>query len=142
MPTNNAPGGPTGQPTNAKYQRGQLWWVTHDPALPARTTAPDGPRALGSEPAMTRPSIIVSNPDHNEFMPTVTVCPLTSSVRRIYDFEVFVLEGDGGVPKDSKVQPQLVRTVSKERLLTYIGQASEETVVLVDEALKLHFGFA
>jgi mRNA interferase MazF len=119
----------TDVPPLAKYQRGQIWWVTHDPAL-------------GSEPAMTRPSIIVSNPDHNEFMPTVTVCPLTSSVRRIYDFEVFVLEGDGGVPKDSKVQPQLVRTISKERLLGYIGQASEETVVLVDEALKLHFGFA
>ena len=125
-----------------QIRRGQIWWVTHDPAL-------------GSEPAMTRPSIIVSNPDHNEFMPTVTVCPLTSSVRRVYDFEVFVLEGDGSavgpsgaavtarsVPKDSKVQPQLVRTISKERLLSYIGQASEETVVLVDEALKLHFGFA
>jgi mRNA interferase MazF len=112
-----------------KHQRGQIWWVTHDPAM-------------GSEPAMTRPSIIVSNPDHNEFMPTVTVCPLTSSVRRIYDFEVFVLEGDGGIPKDSKVQPQLVRTISKERLLDYIGQASAETLELVDEALKLHFGFA
>ncbi len=108
-------------------QRGQVWWVTHDPSF-------------GSEPAMIRPSLIVSNDNHNEFMPTVTVCPLTSSVKRVYDFEVFILERDGGVPKDSKIQAQLVRTISKERLLEYIGRVSDETLELVNEALKLHFG--
>jgi mRNA interferase MazF len=115
--------------TPTEFKRGQVWWVSHD-------------SALGSEPAMTRPSIIVSNPDHNDFMPTVTVCPMTSSVKRIYDFEVFIPEGEGGVPKDSKAQPQLVRTVSKVRLLEYIGEASDTTLTLVDESLKLHFGFS
>jgi mRNA interferase MazF len=109
-------------------KRGQVWWVSHDPAI-------------GSEPAMTRPSIVVSDDDHNEFMPTVTVCPMTSSIKRVYDFEVFVPEGDGGVPKDSKVQPQLVRAISKARLLECIGTVSETTLALVDEGLKLHFGF-
>jgi mRNA interferase MazF len=109
-------------------KRGQVWWVSHDPAF-------------GSEPAMARPGIVVSDDDHNEFMPTVTVCPMTSSIKRVYDFEVFVPEGDGGVPKDSKVQPQLVRAISKSRLLELIGEVSETTLALVDEGLKLHFGF-
>jgi mRNA interferase MazF len=110
------------------FQRGQIWWVRHDPAI-------------GSEPSQTRPSIVVSSPDHNEFMATVTVCPLTSSIRRIMSWEVFMLEGDGGIPKDSKVQPHLIRAVSKTRLVEYIGQASETTLVLVDEAIKKHLGF-
>jgi mRNA interferase MazF len=114
--------------TRTDLKRGQVWWVSFDPAL-------------GSEPAMTRPSIIVSNEDHNEFMATVTVCPMTGSVKRVYDFEVFILKGEGDVPKDSKVQPQLVRSVSKERLLEYIGDVSETTLILVDDGLKRHFGF-
>jgi len=112
----------------AELKRGQVWWMSHDPAQ-------------GSEPAMTRLSVIVSNPEHNEFMPTVTVCPMTGSVRRVYDFEVFVLAGKGGVTMDSKVQPQLVRTISKTRLLEYMGEVSPQTLELVDEALQLHFGF-
>lgn len=90
---------------------------------------------------MTRPSIIVSSDEHNEFMATVTVCPLTSSTKRVYDFEVFMIAGDGGIPKDSKAQPQLVRSVSKQRLLGYLGTVSETTLELVDEGLKTHFGF-
>jgi mRNA interferase MazF len=117
---------PTDHRANPK--RGQVWWVDHDPAL-------------GSEPAMTRPSIVVSSDEHNEFMPTVTVCPLTSSIKRVYDFEVYMTEGDGGIPKDSKAQPQLVRTISKQRLIGYLGTVSETTLELVDEGLKTHFGF-
>lgn len=71
-------------------------------------------------------------------MPTLTVVPLTSSVKRLYPFEVFLEANESGLPKDSKIQTQQIRTVSHERLDDLIGEVGEQTMILVGEALKLH----
>lgn len=73
-------------------------------------------------------------------MPTLTVAPLTSSVKRIYPFEVFIDADEFGLHKDSKVQLQQIRTLSRERIVSSIGLASATTMLLVDQALKLHLG--
>jgi mRNA interferase MazF len=64
--------------------------------------------------------------------------PLTSSVKRLYPFEVFLEASESKLPKDSKIQTQQIRTVSHERLDDLIGEVSEQTMILVGEALKLH----
>jgi mRNA interferase MazF len=71
-------------------------------------------------------------------MPTLSVVPLTSSVKRLYPFEVFLEASESKLPKDSKIQTQQIRTVSHERLDDLIGEVSEQTMILVGEALKLH----
>jgi mRNA interferase MazF len=108
-------------------RRGTLWWVDHDPAL-------------GSEAAMTRPALVVSTDVINPHARTVIVCPLTSSVHRVYSFEVFIPAGDGGLERDSKVQPQLLRAVDKQRLREFIGEVSPETLALVTEAIAVLTG--
>jgi mRNA interferase MazF len=120
--------------------RGELWWVDHDPAVLARTPAPDGPRALGSEAAMTRPALVISSDSMNKHARTVIVCPLTSSVHRVYNFEVFIPQGDGGLDRDSKAQPQLIRAVDKQRLQRYIGRVSDTTLEIVTEAIAVQTG--
>jgi mRNA interferase MazF len=71
-------------------------------------------------------------------MPTVTICPLTSSVKRLYPFEIFVEASEAGLNRDSKIQAQQIRTIDFERLRERIGLLNEDTIMLVNEALKLH----
>jgi len=110
-----------------RIRRGSLWWVNHDPAL-------------GSEAAMTRPALVVSTDAVNPHSRTVLVCPLTSSVQRVYSFEVYIPSGEGGLERDSKAQPQLLRAVDKARLRGFIGQVSNPTLELVTEAIALLTG--
>jgi len=110
-----------------RIRRGFLWWVNHDPAL-------------GSEAAMTRPALVVSTDAVNPHSRTVLVCPLTSSVQRVYSFEVYIPSGEGGLERDSKAQPQLLRAVDKARLRGFIGQVSNPTLELVTEAIALLTG--
>jgi mRNA interferase MazF len=75
-------------------------------------------------------------------MPTVTICPLTSSVKRLYPFEVFVEASEAGLNKDSKIQTQQIRTIDLERVLERIGTLNDDTLELVNEALKLHLALS
>jgi mRNA interferase MazF len=102
-----------------------VYWVELDPSR-------------GSEASAIRPAVIVSSNPNNNQMPTVTVCPLTSSVKRLYPFEVFVVAAEAGLNRDSKIQAQQIRTIDLERLRERIGTLNEDTVTLVNEALKLH----
>ena len=108
-------------------KRGELWWVDHDPAI-------------GPEAAMTRPALVVSSEAMNKHARTAIICPLTSSVHRVYNFEVFIPQGDGGLDRDSKAQPQLLRAVDKQRLKRFIGRVSETTLELVTEAIAVQTG--
>jgi mRNA interferase MazF len=108
-------------------KRGQVVWVDLDPAL-------------GSEAAGRRPALVVSSDENNAVMPTLTVAPLTSSVQRIYPFEVFIDAAEFGLSKGSKVQLQHIRTLSRERIVGQIDLASATTMLLVDQAMKLHLG--
>jgi len=96
---------------------------------------------IGSEVAKTRPVLIVSNDINNRVASTVTVLPITSKVTRVYPFEVFIRKEDSGLPQDSKIQAQQVRTISKERLQgDVVGSLTGEIMNLVNLALNLHLG--
>ena len=112
---------------SAALKRGQVVWV-------------DSGAALGSEASGRRPALVVSSDENNAVMPTLTVAPLTLIVKRIYPFEVFVDANEFGLSKDSKVQLQQIRTLSRERIVEHIGLVSATTMRLVDQALKLHLG--
>ena len=89
---------------------------------------------------MTRPALVVSTDTINPHSRTVLVCPFTSSVHRVYSFEVFVPTRDGGLEWDSKAQPQLLRILNKQLLRGLIGQVSPETLALVTEAIAVLTG--
>lgn len=96
---------------------------------------------VGSEMGKRRPVLIVSNNANNCASTTVTILPLTSNVTRVYPFEVLISSEDSNLSRPSKVQTQQVRTISKERITSeVVGSLSEELMVLVDAALKLHLG--
>lgn len=96
---------------------------------------------MGREIAKTRPVVIVSNDVNNRFSGTVTVLPITSkNLKKIYPFETMLSKGAGNLPKDSKVKADQIRTLDKRRIIKRIGRLSDEDMIDIDTALKIHLG--
>lgn len=94
---------------------------------------------VGSEINKRRPVLIVSNNANNRAASTVTVLPLTSNVSKVYPFEVALSSRESGLPKDSKVQAQQIRTIAKERISgNAVGQLDGENLLAVEAAIRLH----
>jgi mRNA interferase MazF len=107
-------------------KRGEIYYASLSPTI-------------GSEVSKRRPVLIVSNNANNRAANTVTILPLTSSVSRVYPFEVKLEPSESGLPKPSKVQAQQIRTISKQRLTQQrLGNLSQEIMQLVDAAIRLH----
>ena len=107
-------------------KRGDIYFAVLDPTL-------------GNETQKTRPVVIVSNNAANKSSSLVTVVPLSSQIARIFPFEVLFKALDSGLSKDSKAMAQQVRTIDKQRLSNRpSGCASNEQVIALDAALKLH----
>ncbi len=65
--------------------------------------------------------------------------PITSSVSRIYPFEVLLEPGQSGLPKPSKAQAQQIRTISKERLHgKALGRLNPALMRKAEDAVRLH----
>lgn len=108
-------------------RRGEIYYANLSPVV-------------GSETDKRRPVLIVSNDANNQNAAgTVTILPVTSTVSRVYPFEVLLAPEDSGLAKPSKVQAQQVRTLSKQRISgRALGQLSKELMQLVETALRLH----
>jgi mRNA interferase MazF len=94
--------------------------------------------ALGGEIKKTRPVLVVSNNINNKFNATVTILPLTSNVAKCYPFEVIVQSESTGLPKDSKIKADQIRTIDKSRIIKKIGKVHPETLLKVMDAIKVH----
>jgi mRNA interferase MazF len=97
----------------------------------------------GAEANKTRPALIVSNDGANAIADrlgrgVVTVLPLTSNTERIYTFQVFLPAADSGLPRDSKVQAEQVRSVAVERVGRRLGAVPPGLMTEVDAALRVH----
>ena len=107
-------------------KRGEIYFASLDPTQ-------------GSEVQKTRPVVVVSNNAANRAAAVVTVVPLTSSVERVYPFEVLLSRARTGLTKDSKAMAQQVRTLDKSRLNARpAGALLQEDERKLDAALRLH----
>jgi mRNA interferase MazF len=98
-------------------------------------------QTVGSEINKRRPVLIVSNDPNNRGASTVTVLPITSSIARIYPFEVALSPADSGLPKESKVQAQQIRTIAKERIYGAPAErVAPDKLREIDAAMRLHLG--
>ena len=110
-------------------KRGEIWLVSLEPVI-------------GHEIGKVRPALIISNNRNNEYSSTITLIPITSSIEKVYPFEVFISKTDSGMQFDSKIKCNQIRTVDKLRLVKLIGKISEELLVDVERALLIHIGIS
>ncbi len=106
-------------------KRGEIFWVNLDPSV-------------GAETKKTRPALVVSNDIGNEMANIIMVAPITSKVKNIYPFEVKV-SVDG---KLGKIMLNQCRAIDKSRLIRKINIVDQETMKLVEDAIKIVFGIS
>lgn len=99
--------------------------------------------AMGAEANKRRPAVIVSNDRANATAAklgrgVVTVVPVTSSVARVYPFQVALASVESGLRVDSKAQAEQVRSVSVERVGPVLGRVPTALMAALDDALRLH----
>lgn len=95
--------------------------------------------AIGGEIRKRRPVVIVSNDAGNRASGVVTVVPLTSTVDRVFPFEVMLKAAATGLGRDSKACAQQIRTISKLRLTEKrAGVLPSAEMHALDAALRLH----
>jgi mRNA interferase MazF len=99
--------------------------------------------ARGSEANKRRPAVVVSNDRANASATrlgrgVVTVVPVTSSVARVFPFQVALPAADTGLRVDSKAQAEQVRSVSVERLGPVVGRVPTHLMAQLEDALRLH----
>jgi len=85
--------------------------------------------ALHTEAAKTRPAMIISIDDMNQYSPRLIIAPITSNIGKIYPFEVFLTRASGGLDKDSKIMLDQIRSVDKRRLVKKLGSVQREVSV-------------
>ena len=96
---------------------------------------------IGSEQKGKRPVLVVSDEDFNQFMPVVTILPLTSlkKGRRIYPNEVLIPKGIAGITADSLILAHQIRTISKDRLTQFLGAVKDpELQRAIGQAMRIH----
>lgn len=109
----------------SRPRRGEIWVVTLD-------------LTIGREIRKTRPAVVLSNDINNHYSGTVTVIPVTSSPQKVYPFEVYIPEGEGGLEYDSKAKTDQIRTVDIRRLVRCLGSVSPERILEIERALAAH----
>lgn len=103
--------------------RGDIYLINLDPVK-------------GSEQGKTRPCLIIQNDIGNKYSPTTIISSLTSKGDESYPFLVKVDKGVANLPKDSYIQLNQIRTISKERIISKIGSLPKDIMKNVNFALK------
>jgi mRNA interferase MazF len=106
-------------------KRGEIWLVSLEPVA-------------GHEIGKTRPALIISNNRNNEFSSTVTLIPITSSIEKVYPFEVLIKKEESGLAYDSKIKCNQIRTVDRLRLIKLSGVLSQDKITEVENSLMMH----
>ena len=101
-------------------KRGEIYWIQLDPTL-------------GTEINKTRPALIVSNNSANEISKRIIVAPITSSIRKVYPFEVHIELNT----QSCKILLDQIRSIDKIRVGKRITVISQDIMQKVDKALKI-----
>lgn len=108
-------------------KRGQIYYADLSPVK-------------GSEQGGHRPVLIIQNDVGNKYAPTVIVAVITSRHTKANLPTHIWLNAECGLPKESMVECEQVRTIDKSRLKDFIGAVSDEVMAEIDKGLKISFG--
>ncbi len=110
-------------------KRGELYYADLSPVV-------------GSEQGGIRPVLIVQNDVGNKYSPTIIAAAVTSKINKAkLPTHIELAALDYGLQRDSVVLLEQIRTIDKRRLKERIGELSENTMLMVDNALLISLGF-
>lgn len=96
---------------------------------------------VGSEQGGVRPVLIVQNDTGNRYSPTVIAAAITSQTNKArLPTHISLSAPDCGLPRDSVVLLEQIRTLDKRRLRERMGRVEGELMGKVDAAIAVSFG--
>jgi len=114
---------------NGQIKRGELYYADLSPVI-------------GSEQGGMRPVLIIQNDIGNKYSPTVIAAAITSQLNKAkLPTHIEIKAGEYGLPKDSVILLEQIRTIDKKRLKEKIGVLKVEVLKRADKALLISLGF-
>lgn len=96
---------------------------------------------VGSEQGGVRPVLIVQNDTGNRHSPTVIAAAITSQTGKArLPTHISLAALKCGLPKDSVILLEQIRTLDKRRLREHMGRLDEDTMRQVNGAIAVSFG--
>ena len=113
---------------NSVVKRGDIFYADLSPVV-------------GSEQGGVRPVLIVQNDTGNRHSPTVIAAAITSQTGKArLPTHISLAAMSCGLPKDSVVLLEKIRTLEKRRLREHMGRVDETMMKQVDTAIAVSFG--
>ena len=109
-------------------KRGELYYADLSPVV-------------GSEQGGVRPVLIVQNNIGNKYSPTIIAVAVTSQMNKAKLPTHIEIDTTSGLPKDSVILAEQVRTLDKRRLKDRIGALDNKAMEKVKNALIVSLGF-
>ena len=110
-------------------KRGELYFADLSPVI-------------GSEQGGIRPVLIVQNDVGNKYSPTIIAAAITSQINKAkLPTHIELASEQYGLPRDSVVLLEQIRTLDKKRLKEKIGILPENTMEMVNHGLLISLGF-
>lgn len=110
-----------------EIKRGQIWYCDLSPVV-------------GSEQGGLRPCLIIQNDVGNKHSPTTIVATITSRRTKANIPTHYWIEGTCGLPKQSMVECEQIRTIDKSRLLEYVGELQSHEMKAIKSRLHISLG--
>lgn len=96
---------------------------------------------IGSEQGGMRPVLIIQNDIGNRYSPTVIAAAMTSrTYKKINPAEMLLQADNSGLPRDSVVLLNQIRTLDKRRLHDKIGHLNIEIMTEINKVIAISFG--
>ena len=113
---------------NSVVKRGDIFYADLSPVV-------------GSKQGGVRPVLIVQNDTGNRHSPTVIAAAITSQTGKArLPTHISLAAMSCGLPKDSVVLLEQIRTLDKRRLREHMGRVDETMMKQVDTAIAVSFG--
>lgn len=110
-----------------KVKRGDIFYADLSPVV-------------GSEQGGVRPVLVVQNDIGNKYSPTVIIAAITSQMNKVKLPTHVEVSAEFGLPKNSVVLLEQIRTIDKKRLREKVGFTDGFFMKKVDEALLKSVG--
>ena len=110
-----------------KVKRGDIFYADLSPVV-------------GSEQGGVRPVLVVQNDVGNKYSPTVIIAAITSQMNKVKLPTHVEVSVEFGLPKNSVVLLEQIRTIDKKRLREKVGFTDEFFMKKVNEALLKSVG--
>lgn len=110
-------------------KRGELYYADLSPVV-------------GSEQGGVRPILVIQNDIGNRYSPTVIAAAITSQLNKAkLPTHIQIEAEEFGLPKNSIVLLEQIRTIDKQRLKERIGELPESMMMRVNDGLLISLGF-